>query len=325
MQDAGVEIKPDLMLDAAEFHLMCNLLISALDDELHGAARSRMERGTGALGLQLMAAAPSLHAAIRSLADFYRLAGSFCSLTLREHESYLDIVIRSDVERGPLAFVTEEIMANWLHVQLCYSTQLALPLVRFVTTGDHPHNGRQHPYLMCPVTAGPRTVLSVRRVDLLRRPTVTISDNPRSDAVLFWLGCMAERRGHDTARYDGRLVSLATLNLMRSGSGTLSQCGAELHLADRDYRRALFEEGTSFRELSKAALVERVRTALLRDNALCLDDLAADIGYSDARSLRRAIRWATGRSIAELRQGGTGSATIGDPKVVWNLRQQLLS
>jgi hypothetical protein len=89
MGDAGFDghadaISTDTPIDAAEFHLICNLLITSLNDELHGAGKARMMRGTGSLGLQVMASAPTLRKGLQSLIKLYRLAGTFCDIELHE-------------------------------------------------------------------------------------------------------------------------------------------------------------------------------------------------------------------------------------------------
>ena len=66
MAEAGVRGGTGLVDDAspigpAEFLLMCRLVIKAVEDEMHGAARSRMMLGTANMVVRAMASSRTLH------------------------------------------------------------------------------------------------------------------------------------------------------------------------------------------------------------------------------------------------------------------------
>jgi AraC-like DNA-binding protein len=309
-------------VDPAEFHLICNLLITTLDDELHGAGKARMMRGTGALGLQVMASAPTLRVGLLSLIKLYGLAGTFCDLELVEGPD-AELRIRSELPRDPLAFVVEEVLANWLYVQLCFLLQAPLKLNSYATSSRHPNFGRQHAYFSCPVVASPYSAFRFPKYYLDMPPKVRLGDTPLLDSVMYWLEQVAKRSSYCGSLYDDKPVSLSALGLLTELDMTFVECCDAMSASARDMRQALYMEGSSFRELRRVALVNRVRPQL--NASANLDDLAASLGYSDARSLRRGLKAATGLSITRLRNLDSNSAIFGSPKIIRSLHECLVA
>ena len=304
-------------VDAAEFHLICNLLITSIDDELHGACKARMLRGTGALGLQVMAAAPTLRVAIQSLIKLYRLAGTFCDLELIEGVD-AELQIRADLGRSPLAFVVEEVLANWIYVQLCYVLQAPVRLQNYTSSIGHPRSGGRHPYFDCPVVPSAVSALRFPKYYLDMAPSVRLGSAPVLDAVMYWLEQGAKRSSHCGSLYHDKPLSASTLGLLMNRDMSFIDCCSALTASASDVRHALQVEGSSFRELRRVALVNRVRPQL--NASANLDDVAAVLGYSDARSLRRSLKAATGLTITRLRKLSSAPTMIGSPRVLNNLQ-----
>jgi AraC-like DNA-binding protein len=307
----------DTPIDPAEFHLICNLLITSLDDELHGAAKARMVRGTGALGLQVMASAPTLRGALHSLIKLYGLAGTFCDLELYEGVD-AELRIRSNLGPGPLSFVVEEVMANWLYVQFCFLLQAPLRLTGYASSIDHPRCGKRHPYFACPVVPSRVSALRFPKYYLDMVPTVRLGDAPLREAVMYWLQQVAKRSNHCESLYRDKPTSHSTLGLLAHDDRSFAECCATLATSPHDLRHALHREGSSFRELRRVALVNRVRPQL--GACINLEDVAASLGYSDARSLRRGLKAATGMTITQLRMLGSAPSPIGSPRVLKSLQ-----
>jgi AraC-like DNA-binding protein len=73
-------------------------------------------------------------------------------------------------------------------------------------------------------------------------------------------------------------------------------------------RRRLAEEGTSFRQLTRAQRCAAAR-ALLADPALPVKGVAAELGFSDATAFHRAFRRWCERTPAQYRAALAGSST----------------
>jgi hypothetical protein len=86
-------------------------------------------------------------------------------------------------------------------------------------------------------------------------------------------------------------------------------------------RRARSAEGNGYRSLRHSALLERLRPHLV--SGACLDDVAPALGFSDARSLRRSVRSASGLSVTELRKAVCIADTREDPLMIGRLKHEL--
>lgn len=84
----------------------------------------------------------------------------------------------------------------------------------------------------------------------------------------------------------------------------LGQVAAALNLSERSLRRKLSEEGIGYRTL--VAEEQRRRTlALVRGSDVSMEDVAAQAGYSSARSLRRAVHRWTGGGPSAVRKAAS--------------------
>jgi len=90
---------------------------------------------------------------------------------------------------------------------------------------------------------------------------------------------------------------------MVAGHGRIAGIGgmaATLGMSEREMRRRLRDEGTSYREIRDDVRAQ-VAMKYLRDTTLPVESIAAMIGFGDAANFRRAFRRWTGKSPAEYR------------------------
>jgi AraC-like DNA-binding protein len=116
------------------------------------------------------------------------------------------------------------------------------------------------------------------------RPVIARVIEERLDRMLEAQAC-----GHDVSAR----VRSAAVELMRSGECDVEQLARALRMSRRSLERALAQEGTS-----AAALIEDERKQLalawLPDHSV--DEVAARLGYSDARAFARAFKRWTGQA-----------------------------
>lgn len=134
---------------------------------------------------------------------------------------------------------------------------------------------------------------------------VTI-DHPLWEAGRFWLARHPATRTQISDGDPERPATSALLSVLKQNDIPIANCLEELALSVQDLRRRLANEGTTFRQVRRAALIDRARPHLMAGSSA--DDLAAALGYSDARSFRRALKLATGLGIADLRRDVSTSA-----------------
>lgn len=308
-------------LSVAQYTLMCVGIINLVDDEIHAVSRTKMPRGTAAIGLRVMASARSLRTAIEALGKFYMMIGQGEKIALVASGSTTQIQVSADVPDPHLSATVQEMIAVSLHCQFSFILDRLLPLSAFVTHGDHPHYNQVHPYLGCPVLRGKRTALVVPTWCLDLEPVAKLGDTPVTDAVLHWLKLLDARPPIGFDRHSLKPISAAVYERLSQRDISYGECGLELHLPNDELRRALAAEGNGYRSLRHSAFLERLRPHLL--SGACLDDIAFALGFSDARSLRRGVRSASGLSVSELRNVICVSDSPGDPLVLGHLKHQL--
>lgn len=311
----------DVGLGPAECMLLCLSLINAVDDELHGLSRVRMSRGTTAMGAKASASSTTLEGAIATLCRFHDMIGTHCRFALTRSASGAVLFISVERGEGSHRALIEELLAHTVHMQLSHFFGAFLPLTRFVTSSPlHPSIGRSHPYLLCPVVAG-RTSSLVFPVELLAAQSRgMIVDCPVWEAGRFWLARHPATSNAISEDDVDRPATGALLSVLKRDDLPIADCSAELALSVPDLRRSLADEGTSFRQIRRAALVERARPHLVGGGSV--DDLAAALGYSDARSFRRALKLATGLGIGDLRRDAGIAAPDRGP-IMRSLRREM--
>lgn len=313
---AGVDVRPSLLdaglqapetgideeteIGPAEYLLMCALIINAVDDEMHGASSSRMTRGTANLVVKAIAAAPDLQSAIETFARFFSISGSFCRVQLDIMNGEATILVRSDILDADIAPVVEEMFVSFLHIQLSYYLGFLLPVSRIGTTSPaHPCLGQHHPYMLGRVSPANTTSMTFPATYLGFESRIRVGSNPLLDGELAWISRHAAARSGSVSDTEDDSLSGEVFRQLLRRDGVFEECCQALNLSPGEVRRGLWQEGASFRGLRRAALLKRSRPFL--EKGASVEELAEALGYSDGRSVRRALKSATGQGISELR------------------------
>ncbi|MFB7722882.1 AraC family transcriptional regulator ligand-binding domain-containing protein [Nocardia sp. NPDC056100] len=102
------------------------------------------------------------------------------------------------------------------------------------------------------------------------------------------------------------------IGALRDGDTSLEEAARRLQISPRTLQRRLYELGTSWRQE-----VESVRRdnaiQLMRHTDLPVQSVAARLGYTDARTLRRAIRRWSGQGVTDFRRDLRDTDSIGSP------------
>jgi hypothetical protein len=317
---AGI-ITGQTALSVAEYALMCAGIINLVDDEVHAVSRTKMPRGTHSTGLRIMASARTLRTAIEALGRFYALLGQGEKISLVTSGSTAQVQVAADISDPTLSATVQEMMAVSLHCQFSFILDHLLPLSAFVTPGDHPNINKIHPYLRCTVLSGNKTALVFPTSCLDLEPVAKLGDTPVTDAVLHWLTRL-DARTPGFVRHSKKPVTAAVYERLQQRDISYAECCVDLRLPGAELRRALSAEGSGYRSLRHSALLERLRPHLVAGSSL--DDVAVALGFSDARSLRRSVRSASGLSVTELRTAVCfADSRREDPLIIGRLKRQL--
>lgn len=308
-------------VSAAQYALIGVGIINLVGDEMHAVSRTRMQRGTVSTGLKIMASARTFRAAIESLAKFYSLMGQAEKIDLVVSGGVARVELTAGIDDKRVAAVIEEMMAVSLHCQFGFVLGRSLSLLALVTPGDHPNSNLGHPYLDCRIVRGTTTALLFSASYLDLEPSAKISDTPITDCVFDWLDRIGNPASAGVDRDSLKPLSAAVFDKLRELDISYAECCQQMGMQGDELRRALFAEGSGYRLLRHSALIDRLRPHLAAGENM--DDVAMALGYSDARSLRRSVRSASGMSLTELRQNINRARPSYDPLVIGRLKHQL--
>lgn len=323
MVQAGVApvITDDTILDPTAFLLMCALVINGIDDEMHGITPARMERGTASMLSKAMSSEKTLRDAIAVLVRFFRSVDALCDIQLTVKDELATIEVRTSGTDAHSSSIVEELMVHYFIHQFSYLIGFLLPLEMFTTRSiSHPALYREHPYLLCPVWHGKVTALHFHASYLDMDCRSQAAECPLWDAQSFWVQLHPAVDVERSAWENRGSVSWYTYRLLLERNLSLEQCALQLGLSPTEMKRLLAAEGSSFRFVRRDALVRRVRPYL--QSGMAIEDLAELLGYSEGRSIRRAIKLAGGGTIEELRLGSPAVQSDNNLNIFNELRQQ---
>jgi AraC-like DNA-binding protein len=214
-----------------------------------------------------------------------------------EHdESHLSVVVASSLrDQTVLPFIVEEYFASAVAIgRLLVGNQFCLDSLE-VAYPEPTYAARYRELFGCPVYfARERNCAKVAR-HWLNVPIAT-----HSPAIAAHLSELLEQQAQ--ARVVPGATNAVEQLLIRSHRSKLSisQVADALQLSVRTLRRRLSEDGTSFRELCERA---RVRAAqyLLHDRGMTVAAAAEQLGFSDARTFRRAFKRWLGQVPSKMR------------------------
>lgn len=252
------------------------------------------ERGALALGLL---AAPTLGAAISLAVRFAQSAGYLLAVREQAVAAGHQLVVEpypgdQDLQR----FLVELTFSAVVQLRRQVTLSNYAPLeVRFVHPA--PHRPAEHAgYFGCPVVYGclDNALLTAR--DVLAWP-------------LPWANAMAGRLAaqlldREAARFDSMSALGFTVArvIRRSLPGTpdLAQVAASLNLSERTLRRQLAQQGLSYRQLLDEGRRSRALD-LMTSGYRPINEVAAAVGFADARAFGRAFKRWTGHPPSRLR------------------------
>lgn len=270
--------------------MQLNLFYAALvlntDDGAHGMARRRLPPQLGPLGLRVLFGSSRLGDGLDALSKFYRACFPSLRLNLSTSGPSAFLAIQFDDEREE-ATLQEDVQLSYLYFGLTCFLGRPFP-ISWVATRDPAHVslGRAHWAMKCRVKLQNCAGLSFPREMLSARPAL-----PENFDVIW--GPL--ERG--MSLMEG--PALSAPEGVNNRQLHIDRFAGDLGVAPSTYRNLLGQNGASFRKLREQALIEAA-VELLR-SPISLEAIAAELGYSDARSFRRFVKTATGRTPSELR------------------------
>lgn len=270
-----------------------NQHIHTTGDEAHALARSAMPIGTFELFAATLHQAEFVREGLKRVAKASAIVSADLDLAVRRDGGLLTLTIDAARLQEPKRSLYVALWAIVFHCLLMWLTRRDFRPARIVLPADASPRVLETLWLLqCPVTRGAqRFALSYTQRDC-DAPLLPIDLRPwEAEIFVVYRRLVARAQANGAVDAGQGLAQRIRLELLSGLSRQSDVCRA-LGISPATLRRRLAEEGTSFRELLdgyRQDYFERLSAA-----GSSQDQIAASMGYSDSRSLRRARnRWVT--------------------------------
>lgn len=303
-------------IDSNNFALLCINLICMLDDELHGSARHKMRAGLVAMGVRAMLGADHLGDGIRRLLRFFQLVSPVYSGKLSVANGRCLVTLRIDTQNRT-ELPGEEVLIAAIHMYASWFAQRVVPL-RYVYTRCAEHPALTSPtrgFLRCQTVLSDVTGIEFPAECLHWERRADNHETPVSDAVAFafdhiWNQTLFAR--HAFPAHENRPYSQQVLDLLdRDPFASSDAITHQLHLPRTTLWRCLRGEGATFSSLRQVWVIRKTFETL-RGKPINNDDLSFELGFADARSMRAALKYATGMTPSQIRSQIADCAVYSD-------------
>jgi AraC-like DNA-binding protein len=278
----------------AQYMLLCMDTAVSIEDGIQGLGLSRMKIGYSGLTVRAMLGSSSLEDAINAAATLYRIAVPAVRLELRTDQDYARLVLRCESRTDDAAVLLEDIQLSWLYSCCSHFLGRLLPLVDLTTRDPRPMS-LSHLHWGGRIAVLHGTVAGFRfsRSLLSARCVGKAGDSPHWECMRRSLQFLEQASpAASTMTLDAKVQALRLKDLARKAAVSTSTL-----------RRRLDDGVTGFRQMRQRTLVD-AGIELLRTTDEAVEEIAERLGYSDARSFRRFLKGATGRTPQEIRSAG---------------------
>jgi AraC-like DNA-binding protein len=282
-------------ISPAQLLLLCMNANLSVADATHGLAARRLPIAFAGVGLRAVAGCLTLEGGLNSLQRLYVSIGSPVRLKLKIEGEDAFLMIEGDGRTMSASYTIEDTYLTWMYMHCAWFLGRPPPISEVcVRDPSHVGLGGLHFAIPAPVRLGRCSALRFRKSLLAEKRTGRGSDTPIWDCMRPWLD--AFDRGGDVdgaARWSLRVDELA-----RDAGVSASTLRRRLSASDGGYRRA-----------RRHAFAE-AGLNLLRSSDASVDSVAAELGFADARSFRRFMKDAIGKTPSEIRlEAGRDSAS----------------
>lgn len=243
-----------------------------------------------------MAAQVNLADALQFGLDFQLIAGAMVHLTLEQRSEDVALVacaLFEDAELEDVLAIDHLATAVNAARQLC-PRPFELNSAEFRLSDDG-NRSVYEVFFQCPVRFGADSNQVTFDVHQLQQELI------RSDPLQVALARSACEQELQALGVLGQQSLLQKLLALPCANHGIAQAAQALQLSPRSLHRLLAREGISYSAQSDRQRITRAKSLL--QQGMDLEDIAAQLDYSDSRSLRRAFQRHTGLSPAAYRSG----------------------
>lgn len=293
-----------------QYLLLCQNTTLAIEDANHGLARVGLGPLNGAIALRMAMTYQNLQQMLEGICRFYASASTALHFKLSSTSRTATLSVWVEARSDQDAAHNEELQLGWLFM-IC-SLFLGYPPPTQVTVRDVKHHnlGQRHWVMGGFVRSGDVTSFSF--------PIRLLSEPPAQDCVptLYW-----ECHKHWLDWVDTYAPEAAISHYVNeSGFTRFSDMVDASGKSANTIRHRMQVSGGGFREARQRALSKAAAFRLCSCEE-SVETIAAEFGFSDARSFRRFFKNATGLTPSEVREKDQVDWLDNDAKALVKLKK----
>lgn len=285
--------------------LFCLNAVLSTEDAAHALARRGVSRSYPDIGVRMFLGCSTLEGAIEALARLYASSASPVRIRLETEGDLAILSVHIDAPDHREGALIEEMYLVWLFMQILLFLGRPPPLGGMTLRDPlHFNQGRRHCGVGAPVSHGVATAFWFPRQLLGRAPASRAGENVMWDCYQLWFDFLQDTPtapGLTAYVHDGAFVRFS--DLVRGAS-------VSPNTLRRQYRSA----GGTFRQMRQRTLIDAV-VSRLQTSHETVESIAADLGYSDGRSLRRFLKQAAGLTPREVRARARVEIAQANPQI----------
>ncbi|MEL6370213.1 MAG: AraC family transcriptional regulator ligand-binding domain-containing protein [Pseudomonadota bacterium] len=262
--------------------------IQMRDDEGHGLGAEPMKSGFFELSARLAMHEDTVGEALKTILDYYNIARSDLKCAYRESDGFAYVGVKSTINKRKSAYFSEENALIAFHIFTCWFVDADFPIERVsLRRKRYAPEDDIHGFLAAPVFFDEDACelrFSAKVMNWPRR------QNYEPDILQQIVARLLRRRYEGIDGFDNKgALNIRIRRILQIRLQSANQIAARLGISETVLRRKLVDEGVSFSEIRTQVLMERAQF-LLMYTALPVDEIADDLGYSEASSFARAFR-----------------------------------
>lgn len=292
--------EPNFRISAAQYAVLIRSLWIKLKDEYMGLAPVTSPLGCFSMMCKAVIHCHTLEHALRRAGQFYGLFDGSVAIKLRKDgENTTLAFINIDLDFDPDRFLSESLLVIW-HRFSSWLVDRRIPLKEVRLAYPAPAHEKEYWQLFaCPVVFDCAQTALVFDEKYLQLPLMQSELKMKEFLQVSPANLLArpEERNTMTAKVRSLLGRDFT-----SDFPEFDWLADQVHLAPQSLRRKLREEGTNFQEI-KDSLRRDTAIGLLDHPELSIQDIAEQMGFSEASTFHRAFKKWTGLTPGDYRKG----------------------
>lgn len=308
LRDAG--ISTDLLriemarVSSDQFSLLLQIVWSRLDDELMGMGPRRARAGTFATMCALVIDCPTLEAVYRRAYQYSRLFEPMVTMKLETGNQKVRLVSHIEGEiRDPHYFMRESLLVLW-HRLGCWLVGQPVELEKAEFNYARPAHGDEYRHIFhCTLAFESDCTALTFDKRFLSAPVI----RDKSEVLQFLKTSPADllSRPDESNTFTGKIRGLIGRDFSKP-LPDFEWIATELHTSPQTLRRRLKQENTSFQEI-KDLLRRDMAIYYLSRQELSINDISANVGFTEPSTFHRAFKKWTGVTPGAYREGERGN------------------